>query len=201
MFDITTVSTGADIILATVIAKTLRIYHIFKTFGTVSRVCSDQGLFILISSIVSLNIAMLIVWAASDATHIVDREQFVSITVPPFVRVIQECQSNYHNLWLLFMFGYSIVLGFVMVVLAIMTRKIKRKNYKDSKKINILVAALIIDTCIGVPLWIMFRNIAAAILSRLVYNIGTIVAAVLCQVILILTKILPLVVRKYQCRS
>ena len=88
-----------------------------------------------------------------------------------------------------------------MVVLAVMTRKIKCKNYKNSKRINILVAALIIDTCIGVSLWIMFRNIAAAILSRLVYNIGTIVAVVLCQVILILTKILPLVVHKYQCRS
>ena len=98
-------------------------------------------------------------------------------------------------------FGYSIILGFVMVVLAIITKKIKRKNYKDSKKINILVAALIIDTCIGVPLWIMFRNIAAAILSRLAYNIGTIVATVLCQVILILPKILPLVVCKCQCRS
>ena len=78
-------------------------------------------------------------------------------------------------------------------------KEIKRKNYKDSKKINILVTALIIDTCIGVPLWIMFQHIAAAILSRLAYNIGTILAAVLCQVILILPKIFPLVVRKYRC--
>ena len=98
-------------------------------------------------------------------------------------------------------FGYSIILGFIMVVLTIMTKKIKRKNYRDSEKINILVATLIIDTSIGVPLWIMFQNIAAAILSRLAYNIGTIVATVLCQVILILPKILPLVVRKCQCQS
>ena len=80
-------------------------------------------------------------------------------------------------------FGYSIILGFIMVVLTIMTKKIKHKNCRDSKKINILAAALIIDTCISVPLWIMFRNIAATILSRLAYNIGTIVATALCQVI------------------
>jgi gamma-aminobutyric acid type B receptor len=203
MFDITTVGIGADIILATVIAKTLRIYHIFKKFGTVSRICSDQGLFILISSIISVKIVMLIVWATSDAAYVVDIEQFISTTVPPFFRVIQECQSNYHNIWLLVVFGYSIVLGLVMVLLAVLTRKIKRKNYKDSKKINVLVAALIFDTCIGVPLWIMFRSIASTILSRLSYNIGTLVAALLCQVILILPKTLPLIVRKYRsrCRS
>ena len=201
MFDITIVGIGSDIILGTVIAKTLRIYHIFKTFGTVSRVCSDQGLFILISSIVSVKIVMLIAWATLDAAYIVDKEQFVSTIVPPFFRVIQECQSNYHNIWLLVVFGYSIILGLVMVLLAILTRKIKRKNYKDSKKINILVAALIVDTCIGMPLWIMFRSVNATILSRISYNIGTLVAAVLCQVILILPKILPLVVRKCRRRS
>ena len=201
MFDITIVGIGSDIILGTVIAKTLRIYHIFKTFGTVSRVCSDQGLFILISSIVSVKIVMLIAWATLDAAYIVDEEQFVSTIVPPFFRVIQECQSNYHNIWLLVVFGYSIILGLVMVLLAILTRKIKRKNYKDSKKINILVAALIVDTCIGMPLWIMFRSVNATILSRISYNIGTLVAAVLCQVILILPKILPLVVRKCRRRS
>ena len=201
MFDITIVSIGGDMILATVIAKTLRIYHIFKTFGTVSRACSDQGLFILISSIVSVKIVMLLVWASSDAAYIVDKEQFISTTVLPFFRVIQECQSNYHNIWLMVVFGYSIILGLVMVLLAVLTRKIKRKNYKDSKKINILVAALIVDTCIGVPLWIIFRSVDATILSRLAYNIGTIIAAVLCQVILILPKIVPLVVRKCRCRS
>ena len=90
-----------------------------------------------------------------------------------------------------------------MVLLAVLTRKIKRKNYKDSKKINILVAALIIDTCIGTPLWIMFRSVDATILSRISYNIAwhLIVAAVLYRIILILPKLLPFVVRECRCRS
>ena len=116
MFDITTVGIGGDIILGTVIAKTLRIYHIFKKFGTVSRICSDQGLFVLISSIVSVKIVLLIAWATLDAAYIVDKEQLVSIIVPPFFRVIQECQSDYHNIWLLVVFGYSIILGLVMIL-------------------------------------------------------------------------------------
>ena len=167
--------------MATIIAKILRIYHIFKTlnFGKVSRVCSDQGLFILISGIVSMKIVMLIVWACLDPTHVVDIELFISQRVPPFFRVVQECQSKHHNIWLTVLFGYSTILGLVMVLLAVLTRKIKRRDYEDSKKINIRVTALILDTCIGVPLWIIFRSITATILSRLAYNIGSMIAALL----------------------
>ena len=98
-------------------------------------------------------------------------------------------------------FGYSIILGLVSVLLAVLTGKIKRKDYKDSKKIIILVAALIVNTCITVPLWIIFRNVAATIMSRLTFNISTITGAVLCQVILILPKIVTLIVRKCRCQS
>ena len=198
MFDTSITILGVDIILATVIAKTLRIYHIFKTFGKVSRVCSDQGLFIFISCIVSVKVVMLIVWACLDPAHVVDTEQFVSQNVPPFFRVVQECQSDHHNIsiWLALLYGYSMILGLVMVLLAVLTRKIKRSNYKDSKKINILVAALILDVCTSLPLWIIiFRSVASTILSRLAYNIGTLIAAVLCQVILILPKTVPLILR------
>ena len=74
MFNISMANIGSDIVLATVIAKTLRIYHIFKTFGTVSRACSDVGLFILISFLVSVKIVMLIAWASSDAADLANKE-------------------------------------------------------------------------------------------------------------------------------
>ena len=198
MFDVSILNLGIDIIFATVIAKTLRIYFIFKTFGKVSRVCSDQGLSILISSILSVKIIMLIVWAILDATRLIDRVQFVPQSVPPYFRVVQECQSKQLGFWTILTFSFSTLLALVMVLLAILTRKIKRSDYKDSKKINVLVAALILDVCICAPLWIMFRGIAAPVLSWLVYGIASILAAVLCQVLLILPKIVPLVGHNYQ---
>ena len=62
------------------------IYFIFKTFRRVSKLFSDQGLFILISSIVSVKIIMLVIWASLDAPRVIDVKQFVfdSETVPPF---------------------------------------------------------------------------------------------------------------------
>ena len=85
-----------------------------------------------------------------------------------------------------------------MVLLAVLTRKIKRDDYKDSKKINILVAALILAACIIISLWFIFQGIAAPVLSMLTYNVGTLIVAVLCQVLLILPKTVPLVVRNCQ---
>jgi hypothetical protein len=200
MFDISITNVGIDLVLATVIAKTLRIYHIFKTFGKISKLCSDQGLFILISSIISLKIIMLIIWARFDASHVVDSQQLVSKSVPPFVQVVQQCRSVYHGYWVILTFGYSTLLCLVMILLAILTRKIKRGDFKDSKKINLLVATLILDVSIFVPLWFILRGLAAPNLSRLAYNIATLIAAVLCQVLLLLPKTVPLVIRNYRGR-
>ena len=198
MFDVTSVNIGIDIVFATVIAKNLCIYHIFKMFGKVSRLC----LFILISGfvLVKIIIIMLTVWATFDASRLINIEWFVPQTVPPFFQVVQECQSKQYGSWIVLTFGFSTFLALIMVLLAILTRKIKRGDYKDSKKINILVATLSLDVCICAPLWIIFRSVTATILSRLVYNVATILAAVLCQVLLILPKTLPLVVRNYRNR-
>ena len=138
-FDVITANIGADIVCATVIAKTLRIYHIFKTFGKVGRSCSDQILVIMILGIISGKIAILIVWANVDDARVVDVEQFVSQRVPPFFQVTQECQSEHINIWHASLVSYSAILGLVMVLLAILTRKIKRKDYKDSKKLTYLL--------------------------------------------------------------
>ena len=200
MFDISITNVGADVVFATVIAKTLHIHFIFKTFGKVSRLCSDHCLFILISSIVSVKIIMLTIWASLDAHHIVTMDQIISETVPPFFRAVQRCNCMYHGYWIILTFGYSTLLTLIMVLLAILTRKIKRDNYKDSKKINLLVAALILDVYTITPLWFSFQRMDAPIMSRLKYNIGTLNAAVLCQVLLILPKTVPLVLRHYQSR-
>ena len=123
MFDTSITNVGIDIVFATVIAKTLRIYFIFNTFGKVSKLCSDQGLFIFISSILSVKIIMLIIWASFDVLRLIDVQQLVSNTVPPFIRVVQPCRSVHHEFWIFFAFGlaasYSTLLALIMVLLAI----------------------------------------------------------------------------------
>ena len=102
MFSVSGTNVGMDIILATVIVKTLCAHHIFKTFGTVSRIFSDLGRFILFSSIVSVKIPMLIAWASLDAACPVDIKQIVFTTVLPYIEVVQKCQSKQRQGFCLF---------------------------------------------------------------------------------------------------
>ena len=68
---------------------------------------------------------MLTVWATFDASHLINIERFVPQTVPPFFQVVQECQSKWYGSWIVLTFGFSTFLALIMVLLAILTRKIK----------------------------------------------------------------------------
>lgn len=143
MFDVSIINVGIDLDLATVIItmQDPKYLPYLQIFGKVSRVCSNHFLFILISDIVSMKITMLIVWAlpSLDASRLIDTEQFVSQSVPPFVRVVQECKYEWFGFWIFLAYDISILLALIMVLLAILKKKIKWGDYKDSKKINILV--------------------------------------------------------------
>ena len=193
MLDVYLISIGLDIIFATVITKTLRIYYIFHKFGKVSQICSDLCLFLLIVLIVSVRIVFLIFWTTLDVSYVFEAETFISENIPPYILISEECRSEYLSIWLGLSFGYYVLLMLVMVILASLTRKIKRPDFKDSKKINTLIFALIFTLSICMPLWLFLRQIGASVPGRLSYTIGTILTPVLCQAFLISPKILPLI--------
>ena len=101
---------AVDIIFATIIAKTLCIYHIFNTFGKVNRMCSDQYLFFFILIIVSVKVVFLALWTSLDDNHLAFNEQYISQSIPPYIIVTSKCQSNYLELWTGILFGYSSLL-------------------------------------------------------------------------------------------
>ena len=200
-FDVYLINIGFDTVFATVIAKTLRIYHIFKTFGKVGRICSDKGLLILILTIVCIKIVMLTIWTFFDINHLVDAEQYVVDSIPPYYLVSQQCQSKYLNAWIALLFGYSMVILFILVVLAFMTRKIKRQHFNESKKISTLSGVLLLHICISWTLWILFRSINASVLSKVVYSLNTMLTAFFLQAYLVIPKIVPLVLHRKHRRE
>lgn len=194
VFDVFLLYIGFDVVFATVIAKTLRIYHIFKTFGKVSRLFTDSKLFFLIFVVVAIRLNLLIAWISFNTPRIVDVEWLATHTVPPVMLVQEECRAENVNLWVALHTGYSLVQMLVMVMLAILTRKIKRQNYKDSKKINSLVASLIITSCYFLTLWTLLRN-GAVILSRVTYGVCPMLMAFFCQAFLVSPKVMPSLLR------
>ena len=192
------INVGSDIVLATVIAKTLRIYHIFNKFGKVGRVCSDQGLLVLILTTVFIKILMLILWTAVDINHLVDVEWYIKQSPPPHLLVRQQCQSKYMNLWIALLVGYSLILLVILFVLSIATRKIKRKYFNESRKLRSLSFVLVCHIFITWALYSLLRFIESSVLSKVVYSFNTALTALFCQLFLILPKIAPLM--RHGCR-
>ena len=180
-----------DLVLATVFAKTLRIYHIFNKFGKISRLWSDKGLFVLILAITSIKVAIMVIWALVDMNHLIDETSPLPEGFPPHYTVVQKCYSHHLSWWITIVFGYTVALLVPMLHVAILTRKVSRKEFKDSKAITTLVAVLFVLTCVGNALWFLLRMIDAAIASKVVYSLAFSSAAILCQVFLFVPKIIP----------
>ena len=159
------IAIGIDIIFATIIAKTLRIYVIFNTFGKVNRICSDQCLFVLILIIVSVKVALLVLWTCLDVNHLIFAKQIISQSLPPYILVSRKCQSNYLEIWTGILFGYSSLLMLIMIFLAALTRKIKRQHFNDGTIIICkLVLLLVMNMCITLSLWFIFYYVDASTL-------------------------------------
>ena len=144
---------GLDLILATLMAKLLRVYRVFTLFGKTGKFYSDSGLVVMILILVSGGVIILIVWAAVDIHHTEDVETFNAKTTPPHYDVEQICYSKYDVIWVGSAVMYHVVLLIPLLLLAFKTRTVWRRNFKDTKKVTALVFTLALLMGFGLPLW------------------------------------------------
>lgn len=127
---------GDVIILATVIVKMIRVYHIFNYFGKTGRVWSDTILFLeiicmtLVATVIDTLWIIIGLHGVEKTERVVDGEVFVTVS----------CRLYEYHFLLFISSCYGAALRIVLVVVAIMSRKIRRKHFKDTKKANIFIA-------------------------------------------------------------
>ena len=187
---------GLDLVLATVFAKTLRIHHIFNKVGKVGSLWTDKCLYVLILIIVSVKGAIMILWIIADINYRIDEVRVPIQGFPPHQVVVQKCHSRYSIVWFVLTFGYSGVLGLLMMIVAVLTKNIKRERFKDSKKICALVAVLFMSYLAGCVLWLFLRETGAYIGSKVFADLAFYALPLTCQIFLFLPKIVPLLCNK-----
>ena len=190
MLDVTLSTVGLDLVLSTLFAKMLRVYHIFKKFGKVSRLWSDNGLLALIILIVLVKAVFLIIWMSVDINHVIDVETYNPNSVPPHFTVIQMCHCKYFGIWYAIAFLYTGVLFVILLLVAISTRKIKRTDFKDTKKVNLLIATLIAVIIFSSTGWALLQFIDNNA-SKVIVSVGFALTAVLCESFLLVPKVIP----------
>ena len=187
---------GLDMALATLLARILRVYHVFTHYGKTGRICSNGVLLTLILLILSAKMIILSLWVVTDGYHVDNLEVYKPDAKPPYYEVVQYCYSKYTGVWLIAVLAFSGILFISLLVLAFKTRKVWKQNFKDTKKVNALIVSMIVSTSFFLPMWWILRlNNGSPIVSKVLLAVGYAVAPMLFQVFLFATKTIPLFVR------
>ena len=185
-----------SLILTTLFVKLLRVQRIFS-----SKLVKDLGkywsngslLFIIVLLTLALNIMMIPVMILETPTYsnytVEINKTHVEIHIRPLVR-----GSLYG---MMFIFTYIILFLLVISCLAVRTRKIRHKNFKDTKKINILIAFYITISFFSLSLFGTFSQTQQEIKANISLVSGLLLFPALCQLVLFTPKILPILLEKH----
>ena len=176
------------LIIATVLVKLIRVYHIFNRVQ--AKIIGKQSSDIFLAGYVLLIllplIIILIIWTIADP--------FSSIYRPsPQSGFIQKtCLSKYITIWLFLVVLYMVLLFSVLAIVAIKSRKIRQKNFKDTKKVNIFIFSLFFDILLPLSFWRLLGNLGTSTrhyISVIPFYFGHLGIVVLCQLLLIAPKL------------
>ena len=84
----------------------------------------------------------------------------------------------------------------IMGTLAILTRKIKRDHFNNTRRINTLIAVLFFHVCISLSFWVVLGQIGQTIPSKVMFALSSMFTVVFCQAFMIAPKIVPLVYKR-----
>lgn len=177
---------GYSLIFGTVCVKIWRVYRLFKHFRNESpgACLSDNALIIFVIFLLFVDIIICITWNLYDPWL---TEIQRSATVGELVLSIRSgCRCNYFTQWVAAIVVYKGSITFVLVALSILNRRIKRKDFQHTRKINILIYGITMMAGVGMPLYFLLDYIS-------IYIGYTILCALLNTTILlcILTLFLP----------
>lgn len=182
-----------SLIVSTVLVKMLRVYSIFRP-GSLNRIgkrFSDQAVFCYIILLQIPTIIIGILWNVLDPY----KRRTIMILETNFVAVTEECYSDNLSLWPSLLLGYNFMLTTGLVIVAIKTRKIRKTNFKDTKKVNVFVFLYVFLVIFLLSLWVTARNLSLVVYGEVALHIGHTFMVMLVQVLLFAPKLYPPFVR------
>ena len=185
-----------DMILATLLVKMSRIHYIFKRRGKINlKLCSDTTLLVIIVVIVTGKVVIILLWDTLDLLTNTDVDIYHPEVKPPYYEVERHCLSHRYFLWLGTSLGYTATLGAVLGCVVFRVRRIKHKDFNDTKKINTTVLVSFIATGVVVPMWWTFRASGDTNASSSLLALLFMILPMSCQVCLFWPKTIPPLVR------
>lgn len=185
---------GFTLIFGTVASKTWRVYRIFSHFkqGRV-RFASDEFLLLFVAFFLSIDVGLLTAWNVLDPW-----ELLIFIRSKEGAERTEQllCTCNNYTAWVASLFLSKAFLAALLVVLSVCVRHIKRKSFKSTKKVIVLLYILIINFVIGFTLYLLFLT-SIPILSFLGLSLSLVISVILISFSLFLSYIWPLITDRF----
>ena len=182
---------GVNLIFSTLLLRMLRIHHIFSYFGKTGKIWSDKVLAVIVLIIVGGDIVLLLIWFLVDPFTVKNVTIYQVDGTPPYYEISQYCSSDNIGVWFSLVFGKVGILFAIVLFLAIKTRKIQRKNFKDTKKVNIYIFLTVMIIATLIPVWFLLEGTGNVIGTGIVIYVAFGATGLFCQLMLFAPKVLP----------
>lgn len=189
-------SLSVNIIFTTLLLRMLRVYRIFSHFGKTSKLWSNRNMVCVVGAVALLDMGVIVVWSLLDTFTVTDSVTFQPYSSPPQYQVKQFCNSQHLTIWLSVVLGKLGLLFAIVLFLAIKTRKIRRSNFKDTKKVNIYIFSTVMLVITSMTLFSVFLATENTLAAHLMIYFAFASTGLLCQVFLFVPKVMsPLLKR------
>lgn len=188
---------GLNLILTTLFVRLLRIYRLFQpnNLKKLSKIWRDKFLMLGALVLSSVSVIILSVWTIADRLEMQSNEIYIGDTFPPYFETSVTCLCQYWAMWLSLLYGYDTMLLFGIVFMAVKTKRIKLRNFKDTKKVIVFVYLLIATLAMVLALWGIFQVLRLTLWAHFVFTMGTVSVSITCQLILHAPKTTPHICR------
>jgi gamma-aminobutyric acid type B receptor len=138
---------GLYLILATNLFKIARIFRIFTYFGKTSRYWSDWYLFLYVLIVCALPCVVFVIWIPVDRLEYETKDIYHDEVDSVYIERKAFCHCEYYGVWFGILYCYVGLLIFALLFFAIQTRKVNRRSFKDTKKVNAFIFFTMIIFC------------------------------------------------------
>ena len=191
--NVITLSNGFSLILITTFIKLLRVYRIFS-----SRLKMDLGKYwnncpllitiIILTILPNMVVLPLVFTRPSEAEFESNDEEHLD---PIIDHDFAELDTTGYFIVGGLIACYIAVLLSIILPLAICTRNIRHKNFKDTKKLMVFIYMLLLIMAVVSPSYIVYNVVEDQVTASILLVVGILVVSAACQLILFLPKVLP----------
>ena len=184
--------TGVYLIVLTMLLRVMRIFHIFNHFGKITgKFWTDRSLFLVILAMSLFPSVVFAAWVPADTFTYQSEVVYDYTKLPLTAQLIGRCMCNYFWTWQLALYVPLLLSVVMLIFFAVQTRTIKRKHFKDTKKINIFVFSIAISLGVFVTGWQLLLGLKQYVYADLVSSLMYLWICLLCQVTLFVPKLFP----------